>query len=106
VKKPYPKTNAFILTSSLSVGREAPFIDYCSTRRKPGRGTHGCEAVAPIKKQDRITGVQIRAATGVAWRIFSREGFAQMLLRRMHRASPDETKSCREIDWSDFLAVH
>jgi len=64
VKKRCPETNALIPTSTWSVIRSSFDRILLDTARNRGVEYMDCEAVAPIKENDRITGVQIRTAAG------------------------------------------
>jgi hypothetical protein len=64
VKKRCPKANALIPTSSRSVVRSTFDRLLLDAARNRDLEHMECEAVPPIKKKNRITGVQIRTATG------------------------------------------
>jgi len=64
VKKRCPETNALIPTWTWSVVRSSFDRILLDTARNRGAEYMECEAVAPIKEDDRITGVQIRTAKG------------------------------------------
>ena len=64
VKKRCPETDALIPTSTWSVVRSSFDRILLDTARSRGVEYMECEAVAPIKEGDCITGVQIRTAKG------------------------------------------
>ncbi|PYJ15874.1 MAG: hypothetical protein DME96_11905 [Verrucomicrobia bacterium] len=64
VKKRCPETNALIPTWTWSVVRSSFDRILLDTARNRGVEYMECEAVAPIKEDDRITGVRIQTATG------------------------------------------
>jgi flavin-dependent dehydrogenase len=64
VKKRCPETNALIPTSTWSVIRSSFDRILLDTARNGDAEYMECEAVAPIKEDDRITGVQIRTPKG------------------------------------------
>ena len=64
VKKRCPKTNALIPTWTWSVVRSSFDRILLDTARNRGAEYMECEAVAPIKEDDCITGVQVRTAKG------------------------------------------
>ena len=64
VKKRCPETNALIPVSTWSVVRSSFDRLLLDAARNRGVEYMECEAVAPIKEKDRITGVQIRTAAG------------------------------------------
>jgi 1H-pyrrole-2-carbonyl-[peptidyl-carrier protein] brominase len=64
VKKRCPDTDALIPTCTWSVVRSSFDRILLDTARNRGAEYIDCEAVAPIKEDDRITGVQIRTAQG------------------------------------------
>jgi len=64
VKKRCPETNALIPTSTWSVVRSSFDRILLDLARNRGVESMECEAVAPIKENGRITGVQIRTAKG------------------------------------------
>ena len=64
VKKRCPETNALIPTWTWSVVRSSFDRILLDAARNRGVEYMECDAVAPIKEDDRITGVQIRTAKG------------------------------------------
>ena len=64
VKKRCPETNALIPTSTWSVVRSSFDRMLLDLARNRGAEYMECEAVAPIKENDRITGIQICTETG------------------------------------------
>ena len=64
VKKRCPETNALIPTTTWSVVRSSFDRILLDTARNRGVEYMECEAVAPIKEDDRISGLQIRTAKG------------------------------------------
>ncbi len=64
VKKRCPETNALIPTWTWSVVRSSFDRILLDAPRNRGAEYMECDAVAPIKEGDRITGVQIRTANG------------------------------------------
>lgn len=64
VKKRCPETNALIPTTTWSVVRSSFDRILLDTARNRGVEYMECEAVVPIKEDDRISGLQIRTAKG------------------------------------------
>ena len=64
VKKRCPETNALIPTSTWSVIRSSFDRILLDKARNGGAEYMQCEAVAPLKEDDRITGLQIRTPKG------------------------------------------